>query len=84
MWRRDGSKGPILGVYDDDDDDELCIWVDWTDIFKISKLVYGERVIVKVCMETYINSQFMAGRVTWQDGCLSVSKLKAWGTFWNN
>ena len=23
----------------------------------------------------------MAGIVSWQDGCLSVSKLKAWGNF---
>jgi hypothetical protein len=22
MWRRNGSKGPILDVYDDDDDDD--------------------------------------------------------------
>ena len=23
LWRRNGSKGPILDVYDDDDDDEI-------------------------------------------------------------
>jgi len=63
---------------------KLYIRVDRTALFKISKLVYGARVIVTSLMETYRNSQFMTGIERWQDGCLSVSKLKDWGTFWNN
>ena len=32
-------------------------------------------------METYRNSQFMAGIESWKDGCLSVPTLKDGGTF---
>jgi len=57
--------------------------MDRTDLFKISKLVYGARVIV-TSLYGNVQKQPVNGRYRELAGWLSMSKLKAWGNLGNN
>jgi hypothetical protein len=43
LWRRNGSKGPILDVDDDDDDDGDLHWEIWT---KLSSCALSQRFLL--------------------------------------
>jgi len=60
---------------------KLCIWVGRTDLFKISKLVYGARVIV-TSLYGNLQKQPVYGRYRELAGWLSVSvKAENLGNF---